>query len=132
MRKKGSGRPKASLYRDDHLLKCTVLKDRKRSLQKLSAELKTSKNKNLSRRTITRRLSNTGFVPRRCVKSHCCLIKTSKTELRFWQNTESLMKSGSAQLCGVRNQDFSCILMVQRGVFEDLVGNTIVNASLPQ
>ena len=31
-RKKGSGRPKASSCRDDHLLKFTVLKDRKRSL----------------------------------------------------------------------------------------------------
>ena len=35
-------------------------------------------------------------------------------------------------LCGVINQDFSCILMLQRGVFEDLVRNTIVNVSLPQ
>ena len=41
-RKKGSGRPKATLCRDDLLLKCTVLKDRKRSLQKLSEEFKTS------------------------------------------------------------------------------------------
>ena len=32
-RKKGSGRPKASSCRNDHQLKCTVLKDRKRSLQ---------------------------------------------------------------------------------------------------
>ena len=67
-RKKGSGRPKASSYRDDHLLKCTVLKERKISLQKLSAEFKTSVNKTLSRRTITRGLSNAGFVSRRCVK----------------------------------------------------------------
>ena len=65
-RKKGSGRPKASSCRDDHLLKFTVLKDRKRSLQKLSAEFKTSENKTLSRRTITRRLSNAGFVYTRC------------------------------------------------------------------
>ena len=44
VRKKGSGRPKASSCRDDHLLIFTVLKDRKRSLQKLSAEFKTSEN----------------------------------------------------------------------------------------
>ena len=69
---------------------------------------------------------------RRCVKSHCCLRKTSKTELSFWQNMESLIQSGSAELCGVMNQYFSCMLMLQRGVFEDLVRNTIVNASLPQ
>ena len=30
------------------------------------------------------------------------------------------------------NQEFSCMLMIQRGVFEALVTNTIVNASLPQ
>ena len=40
---------------------------------------------------------------------------------------ESLIQSGSAELCGVMNQDFSCMLMLQRGVFKDLV-----NASLPQ
>ena len=66
------------------------------------------------------------------LKSHCCLRKTSKTELSFWQNMESLIQSGSAELCVVMNQDFSCILMLQRGVFKDLVRNTIVNTSLPQ
>ena len=55
-----------------------------------------------------------------------------QTELSFWQNMESLIQSGSAELCGVMNQDSSCILMLQRGVFEDLARNTIVNASLPQ
>ena len=40
VRKKGSRRPKASSCWNDHLLKCTVLKDRKRSLQKLSAEFR--------------------------------------------------------------------------------------------
>ena len=30
------------------------------------------------------------------------------------------------------NQDFRCILMLQRGVFEDREKNTIMNASLPQ
>ena len=44
---------------------------------------------------------------------------------------ESLIPSGSAELCGVMNQDSSRILMLQTGVFEDLVRNTIVNASLP-
>ena len=68
LRKKGSGRPKASSCRDDHLLKCTVLKDRKRSLHKLSAEFKTSENKTLSRRKIISRLSNAGIVSRRCVE----------------------------------------------------------------
>ena len=64
VRKKGSGWPKTSLCRD-RLLKCIVLKDRKTSLEKLSAEVKTSENR---RRTIARRLSNAGFVSRRCVK----------------------------------------------------------------
>ena len=77
MRKKGSGRPKASSCRDDHLLKFTVLKDRERSLRKLSAEFKTSENKTLSRRTIVRRLSNAGFLLDDVLKSHCCLRKTS-------------------------------------------------------
>ena len=45
---------------------------------------------------------------------------------------ESLIQSGLAELCGVMNQDFSCILLLQRGVFEDLVINTIMNASLTQ
>ena len=33
------------------------------------------------------------------------------------------------QLCGVINRYFSCMLMLQRGVFEYLVRNAIVNAS---
>ena len=45
---------------------------------------------------------------------------------------EILIRSGSAELGGVMNQDFSCMLMLQRGVFKYLVRNTIVNASLPQ
>ena len=57
--------------------------------------------------------------------------KTSKTGLSFCQKMESLIQSGSAELCGVMNKDFSCMLILQRGVFEDLVRNTIVNASLP-
>ena len=32
------------------------------------------------------------------LKSHCCLRKTVKTELSFWQNMESLIQSGSAEL----------------------------------
>ena len=51
------------------------------------------------------------------VLKNCFLRKTSKTELSFWENMESLIQSGSAELCGVMNQDFSCILMLQQGVF---------------
>ena len=40
------------------------------------------------------------------LKTHCCLSKTSKTESNFPYS--------------------------QRGVFEDLVRNTIISASLPQ
>ena len=69
VRKKGSGRLKASSCKDDHLLKCTVLKDRKRSLQKLSAEFKTSENKTLLRRTMTRRLFNAGFYNSECIST---------------------------------------------------------------
>ena len=43
---------------------------------------------------------------------------------------DSLIQGGSAELCGVINQDFT--RMLQRDVFEDLVRNTIVNASLSQ
>ena len=63
------------------------------------------------------------------LKSHCCL---RQTECSCWQNLESLIHSGSAELCGVMDQYFSCMLMLQRDVLEDLVSNTIVNASLPQ
>ena len=82
-RKKGSGRPKASSCRDDHLLKYTVHKDRKRSLQKLSAEFKTSENKTLSRITITTRLSNGGFVSRRFVKKPMLSQKNIRDRIRF-------------------------------------------------
>ena len=51
-RKKGSRRPKSSSCRDDHLLKFTVLKDGKRSLQKLSAEFKTPFKKNNKQKVI--------------------------------------------------------------------------------
>ena len=84
-RKKGSGRPKASSCRDDHLLKFTLLKDRKKSLQKLSAEFKTSENKTLSRRTITRRLSNAGFVSRRCVKNPLLSQTSDRMFARIWK-----------------------------------------------
>ena len=76
-RKKGSGGPKAALCRDDHLLKCTVLKDRKRSQQKLSAEFKTS------RRAITRRLSTADNVWKPIAVS-----EKHQAKLRFWQNIE--------------------------------------------
>lgn len=66
-------------------------------------------------RTITRRLSNAGFVCGQCLKSHFCLRKTSRTDWHVWQNKGSLTQSASAEL------DFSCLVMVQRGVFEDLV-----------
>ena len=43
---------------------------------------------------------------------------------------ESLIQSGSAELCGLMNHDLSCMVMVQRGVFEDLVRNSTLNATL--
>ena len=42
------------------------------------------------------------------LKSHCCL--RHQTELSFCQNMERLIQSGSAELCGVMNQYFSCML----------------------
>ena len=45
---------------------------------------------------------------------------------------ESLIQSGSAELCRVINQDFSCMLTSREVCSEDLVRNAIVNASLPQ
>ena len=42
---------------------------------------------------------------------------------------ECLIQSGSAKLCRVT---FQLHADLQRGVFEELVRNTIVNASLPQ
>ena len=89
-RKKGSGRPKASSCRDDHLLKFTVLKDRKQSLQKLGRIQDLRKLRlfvcyriSLSRRTITRRLSNAGFVSRRCVKKRLLSQKNIKYRINF-------------------------------------------------
>ena len=83
-RNKGFGMPKASPCRDDHLRKCTVLKDRKRSLQKLSAEsVFWGLDKTLSRRTITRRLSNAGFVSIRCFKKPLLSEKHERQNLVF-------------------------------------------------
>ena len=65
-----------------------------------------------------------------CHQANCNHFEIYKTLKDPRGNLDSLIQSGSAELCGVMNQDFSC--MLQRGVFEDLVWNTIVNASLPQ
>ena len=65
---------------------------------------------------------------RNCVKKPLLSQENMKDRITFL--ADSVWFSGSAELCGVMNQDFSC--MLQRGVFEDLVRNTIVNASLPQ
>ena len=127
-RKKGSGRPKASSCRDDHLLTFTVLKDRKISLQKLSAEFKTSENKTLSRRAITRRLSNAGFVFRRC---HCFLRKTSD-RMKLLAEYGNFDSEWFSRVVWSDESIFQLHADLQRGVFEDLVRNTIVNASLTQ
>ena len=75
-----------------------------------SAVFKTSENKTLSKITITRRLSNAGFVSRGCVKKAIAVSEKSQTELSCWENMECLIQSGSAELCGVINQYFSCML----------------------
>ena len=116
--------------RDDHLLKCTVLKDRKRSLQKLSTEFKTSENKTLSRITIAR-ISNAGFVSRRCVKKPLLSQKNIKDWIKFLAEYGKFDSEWFSRVV-VMNQEISCMLMLQRGVFKALVRNTIVNASLPQ
>lgn len=36
-----------------------------------------------------------------------------------------------AELCGMGNQDLSCIVILHIDVFKDLVRNKIINASLP-
>ena len=92
VRKKGSGRPKASSCRDDHLLKFTVRQDRKRSLTKSVSRIQ----------DLRKQDSFNEEVSRRCVKNPLLSVG--------WQSMESLIQSGSAELCGVMNQYFSCML----------------------
>ena len=77
----GSGKPKASLCGDDHLLKFTVLKDRKIRLHKQqnSRFQKTT----ISRKTITRKLYNAGFVSIRCFKKPLLSQKNIKDRIKF-------------------------------------------------
>ena len=83
-RKKGFGRPKASSCKDDHLLKFTVVKDRKKAYKNCQQSSRSQKrNKTLSRITITRRLSNAGFVSRRCVKKPLLSQKNIKDRMKF-------------------------------------------------
>ena len=67
-RKSGSGRPRASTVKDDHRLKMTVLKDRKKTYVDHSKEFKTAAGNSLSRMTISRRLNEVGFNSKRCAK----------------------------------------------------------------
>ena len=67
-RKSGSGRPRASTVKDDHRLKMTVLKDRKKTYVDHSKEFKTAAGNSLSRMTISRRLNEVGFNSKKCAK----------------------------------------------------------------
>jgi len=67
-RKVGSGRPRASTMKDDHRLKMTVLKDRKKTLVDHSKQFETAKGNSLSRVTISRRMKEMGFSSKRCAK----------------------------------------------------------------
>ena len=67
-RKCESGRPRASTFKDDHRLKMTVLKDRKKTYVDHSKEFKTADEKSLSRMTISRRMKEMGFSSKRCAK----------------------------------------------------------------
>ena len=64
-------------------------------------------NKTLSWRAITRRLSNAGFVSRKCVK----LLRSQKS-IRH-NEVFGRIKSGSAELCGVMNQNVSSLADLQ-------------------
>ena len=127
-RKKGSRRPKASSCRDDHLLKFTVLKNRKRSLQKLSAEFKTLENKTISRKAITRRLSNAGVVSRRCIKKP--LLSQTSDRIIFLPEYGKFDSEWFSRVVWSDESRFQLHVDLQRAVFEYLVRNTIVNASL--
>ena len=67
-RKSGSGRPRASTVKDDHRLKMTVLKDRKKTYVDHSKEFKTAAGNSLSRMTISRRLNEVGFNSKKYAK----------------------------------------------------------------
>ena len=67
-RKSESGRPRASTVKDDHRLKMTVLKDRKKTYVDHSKEFKTAAGNSLSRMTISRRLNEVGFNSKKCAK----------------------------------------------------------------
>ena len=67
-RKSGSGRPRASTVKDDHRLKMTVLKDRKKTYVDHSKEFKTAAGNSLSRMTISRRLNEVGLNSKKCAK----------------------------------------------------------------
>ena len=63
-----TGRPRASTVKDDHRLKMTVLKDRKKTYVDHSKEFKTAAGNSLSRMTISRRLNEVGFNSKKCAK----------------------------------------------------------------
>ena len=112
------------------MAKSQCLKDRKRSLQKLSAskkEFKTSENKTLSRRTITRRLFNAGFVCWRCVKKPLL----SQKNIRQNEVVGRIWKVWFRELCGVMNQEFSCML-TSREVCSKIWGEIQLWMHLPQ
>ena len=67
-RKSGSGRPRASTFKDDHRIKMTVLKDRKKTYVDHSKEFKTADEKSLSRMIIFRRMKKMEFSSKWCAK----------------------------------------------------------------
>lgn len=84
-RKPGSGRPRVTSFRDDRHLKMTVLQQRKKTLTKVAEDFRTSDNKVVSRRTITRRLKEAGFSSKRCAKKPLLSKKNVTDRLTFLQ-----------------------------------------------
>ena len=66
------------------------------------------------------------------IKSQCCLRKTSKTELHVLAEYGKFDSEWFSRVVWSDESRFQLHADLQRGVFEDLVRNTIVNASLPQ
>ena len=82
-RKTGSGRPRASTSKDEHRLKMTVLKDRKKTFVDHSKEFKTAAGNSLSRYTISRRMKEMGFSSKRCAKKPFLSKKNINDRKRF-------------------------------------------------
>ena len=118
-RKSGSGRPRASTFKDNHRLKIIVLKDRKKTYVSHSKEFKTADEKSLSRMTIFRRMKAMGFSSKRCAKKPLLSKKNINDRKTFSTYYGKKMQNGSGMFSGQMNQDFVFLVMLPNAAFED-------------